>query len=693
VVDPGRILEGLNDAQREAVTTVSGPLAIVAGAGSGKTRVVSHRAAYAVATGAVAERQILLVTFTEKAASEMAERVRGLGLAGVTARTFHSAALAQLRYFWPTRHEGAPLPEVMADKWRIVSPLARALPGGYRFTPSKDLMDEIEWAKSRRLTPQTYELGSGARQPPIPMNLFVRLFRDYERGKGRRGLIDFDDILGLTTDLLEGDREAAQTVRSRYSWFTVDEYQDTTPLQARLLELWLGDRRDICVVGDEDQTIYTFAGASPEHLQGFAERHPGSRVIDLLENYRSSPQVLSLANRLLASAGGVKRLMATLPDGPEPIIRTVGDGEAEVTFIVERVRTLLVEGVPAREMAVLVRLNAQVEPFETAFMRAGIRYQVRGQRFFERREVRTAVRALEHLPEESAGEDLVAAAREAWRDQLGFDPDEELVGREARERHAALSTLLAIVTELAGPVEGSSPGDRSRDAVLAELAGRAEGEAQGDADGVELLTLHRAKGLEWEAVFIPSLEEGLLPVSQAGDDQEALAEERRLLYVGITRARRHLTLSWARQRPSATGRPQTRTMSRFLRSLGGSATRMAPDRGNGSGGARAARSTGGHPSTIAPDGADAALLDALRAWRRQRSAHDAVPAYVVATDATLAAIAVRRPRSERDLLSVPGIGPAKVAKYGVEILAIVEGRAQAGGTSGRTSASMRPTCS
>lgn len=673
MIDLERILAGLNDAQREGVTTVSGPLAIVAGAGSGKTRVVSHRAAFAVATGVVPERQILLVTFTERAASEMAERVRGLGLARVTARTFHSAALAQLRHFWPTRHEGAPLPEVMADKWRIVSPLARALPGGYRFTPSKDLMDEIEWAKSRRLTPQTYEQGSGDRQPPIPMNLFVRLFRDYERGKGRRGLIDFDDILGLTVDLLEVDEEAAQAVRSRYTWFTVDEYQDTTPLQAQLLELWLGNRRDLCVVGDDDQTIYTFAGATSEHLRRFAADHPGARVIDLLENYRSSPQVLSLANRLLASGGGSKRLVAILPDGPEPIIRAVSDGEAEVAFIVEHVRDLLAHDIPAREIAVLVRLNAQVEPFEAAFARARIPYQVRGQRFFERREVRTAIRALERLPEELAGEDLVAASRGVWRDQLGFDPDDVPDerdaggGREARERHAALSMLLTIVTELTGPRDGGSPDSGSRDAVLAELAGRADGEAQGDADGVELLTLHRAKGLEWDAVFIPSLEEGLLPVSQAGDDEDALAEERRLLYVGITRARRHLALSWARQRLSATGRLQTRTMSRFLRPLGGAPQRSSVVRSR-----RAAWSTGRDGSTHGLDGVDVELLDALKAWRRQRSSEDSVPAYVVATDATLAAIAERRPGSESELLSVPGIGPAKVAKYGEAMLAVVE---------------------
>ena len=248
-----RILAGLNDEQRRAVETTAGPVAIIAGAGSGKTRVVSHRTAYAVATGVVPESQVLLLTFTEKAAAEMAARVRSLGLGRVAARTFHSAALAQLRHFWPSRHDGAELPEVLADKWRIVTPLARSLPGGYRFTPTKDLMDEIEWAKSRRIGPSDYLVRAVGRTPPTTPDLFVRLFGDYERIKRRRGLVDFDDILGLTVELLENDGEAALAVRSRYSWFTVDEYQDTTPLQARLLELWLGERRDICVVGDEDQ--------------------------------------------------------------------------------------------------------------------------------------------------------------------------------------------------------------------------------------------------------------------------------------------------------------------------------------------------------------------------------------------------------------------------------------------------------
>jgi DNA helicase-2/ATP-dependent DNA helicase PcrA len=679
LADPGRLLDGLNDAQRAAVTTVSGPLAIVAGAGSGKTRVVSHRAGYAVAIGAVDERQVLLLAFTEKAAAEMAERVRGLGLSRVSARTFHSAALAQLRYFWPLRRGGAPLPDVMADKWRIVAPLARALPGGYRFTPSKDLMDEIEWARSRGLTPQTYEQGSGDRQPPIPMNLFVRLFRDYERAKVRRGLIDFDDILAHTIDLLETDGEAAQTVHSRYSWFTVDEYQDTTPSQAHLLELWLGDRRDLCVVGDEHQTIYGFAGASPEHLRGFSARYPDARVIDLLVNYRSSPQILRLADRLLASAGEARRLVATQPDGPEPSIRVLADGEAEVVFVVDQVRHLLDGGVAPCEIAILVRLNAQVEPFEAAFRRAGIPFRVRGQGFFERHEVRMALRSLERLPPRLEGRALVEAVLMAWREQLGFDPDTQPEGREARERAAALSSLLALVTQLATlPVTAASPSGTSRDAVLSELALRAGAEAQGEGDGVELLTLHRAKGLEWDAVLIPSLEEGLLPVSHvADDDDEGLAEERRLLYVGITRARRYLALSWARHRPSATGKPQMRTMSRFLRPLGGIATGARggladPVR------VRTTASAGRRALAVTPLDADATLLDSLRAWRRERAVADAVPAYVVATDATLRAIAERLPRDERDLLAVPGIGPARAARYGDQILAIVGGQTARG---------------
>ncbi len=660
--DTERILDGLNDEQRAAVTTASGQVAIIAGAGSGKTRVVSHRTAYAVATEVVPESQVLLVTFTEKAAGEMAARVRGLGLGRVAARTFHSAALAQLRYFWPSRHDGAELPEVLADKWRIVAPLARSLPGGYRFTPTKDLMDEIEWAKSRRITPSTYISRAVGRTPPTTPDLFVRLFRDYERAKERRGLIDFDDILGYTVELLETDDEAAFAVRSRYSWFTVDEYQDTTPLQARLLELWLGERRDICVVGDEDQTIYTFAGATPEHLTGFERRYPGATVLPLLTNYRSSPQVLALANKLLASTDSDKQLVATQGEGPEPAVRSFASAAEEEAWIVARVKALVGEGVPANEIAVLLRLNAQTAGFESAFAREGIPYQLRGKRFFERREVQAAVRGLERVPDDVAGEDLMSAVRAAWDRQLGFDPDEEPEGREARERHATLSTLLSIVSQLALEGDGAD-----RDAVATALAERAERERADDAGGVELLTLHRAKGLEWDAVFIPMLEEGSLPVSQAGDSETQLAEERRLLYVGITRARRQLSLSWASQRLSATGKSGSRKPSRFLAALGVAPAVVAASRP----GPRERQPAGAARARLSAD--DAVLFDALRAWRLEQAREEKVSPFIVAYDTVIAEIAERRPANERELLAVAGIGPGKVEKYGADILAIVAG--------------------
>ena len=321
-LDAETLIADLDPEQREAVLATSGPVAILAGAGSGKTRVISRRTAYAIATDVVPPDQVLVVTFTDKAAGEMVDRLRGLGLPGVTARTFHAHALSQLRHFWPSRHDGAPLPELLDSKLPIIGRLARQLPGHYRFTPAKDLADEIEWAKSRRIAPRAYEreaAGAG-REPPIPVDLFVRTFEGYERAKARAGRIDFDDLLVETARLLETDEEAASIVRARKGWFSVDEYQDTSPLQERLLELWLGDRRDLCVVGDEDQTIYSFTGASSGFLTSFAARWPGAREIALVRNYRSSPQVLALANRLLAGEGRAKRLVATRGDGPEPAI-------------------------------------------------------------------------------------------------------------------------------------------------------------------------------------------------------------------------------------------------------------------------------------------------------------------------------------------------------------------------------------
>jgi DNA helicase-2/ATP-dependent DNA helicase PcrA len=673
--DPEALLVGLDPAQVEAVRITSGPLVIHAGAGSGKTRVLSHRVAYAVATDAVDPRRVLVVTFTDKAAGEMVGRLEALGLGGVAARTFHAAALAQLRYFWPQRHGGDPVPAVLDSKIPIVGRLARALPGGYRFTTAKDLADEIEWAKSRRLRPATYASDAADRTPPIPVELFVRLWADYEREKDRAGRLDFDDMLTRTVDLFEEDPAAAETVRARYGWFSVDEYQDTNPLQQRLLELWLGDRDDLCVVGDEDQTIYTFAGATSGFLTGFATRFPAARQVTLDRNYRSSPEILALANRLLAAEGRRKRLVATQPSGPKPTIRRCADGDAELTLLVATIRRLLQEGVPPTEIAVLVRMNAQVPPIEAALTKAGIAFRVRGQRFFERPEVRSALRLLRGLPTGARGAKAVDALEVRLRADLGFDPDGDDTGAEARERTASLALVLEIAREaVAGHARVGAAAEVDGRALLAEFEARAAAEAQGSADGVNLLTLHRAKGLEWDAVVLPGLEEGTLPIRQAADDLDALAEERRLLYVGLTRARRHLAVSWAGRRVGPGDREAQRRPSRFLRALevggvAGAGAAVGPSR------IRKARVTIMTGAPIAPVSGgrptDEPLMADLRAWRSAHARADGVPAYVVAGDTLLAAIVEQRPGSIAALRRVRGIGPAKLDRYGDEILAIL----------------------
>jgi DNA helicase-2/ATP-dependent DNA helicase PcrA len=668
--DADRLLDDLNAAQREAVLATSGPVAILAGAGTGKTRVISRRTAYAIATEVVSADQVLVVTFTDKAAGEMVERLAGLGLPGVVARTFHAHALSQLRFFWPSRHGGEPLPALLDSKAALLSRIGRGLPGHYKFTPLRDLATEIEWAKARGIDPAGYEAaiaaGPGTRTPPIPADLMRRVFADYERAKTRAGRIDFDDLLAETIALLETDEEAAGIIRARKTWFSVDEYQDTNPHQQRLLELWAGDRDDICVVGDEDQTIYTFTGASSAYLTGFASRHPGARTIALTENYRSTPQVLGLANRLLAADGRTKSLTATRPDGPLPSIDGYADGAVELTALVRRIRGLLAAGsgerVEPAEIAVLVRMNAQLPPIEDALTRAGIAYQVRGVRFYARPEVVAAVGLIDGVDGDVRGRGLATALRARFRDELGHESGDAAKstdgprGDEARERAAALETILAIVDEVvrADPAATAA-------IVRDELDRRAAHERSGSADGVNLLTYHRAKGLEWDAVFLPMLEDGNLPIRQSFDDEAALAEERRLLYVGITRARRELHLSWADRRETR-GRETRRIRSRFLAGLAPAAARPVFGRADGS---------GRPPARPKQQPGDDPLFDALRAWRSEQARGEGKPAYVVAADATLASIAAARPGSLTALERVPGIGPAKLDRYGAEILAIV----------------------
>jgi DNA helicase-2/ATP-dependent DNA helicase PcrA len=599
------------------------------------------------------------VTFTDKAATEMRERLAALGFPGVQAKTFHAAAFRQLRFFW-SRLSDARLPEVLGSKAPLLAPLQRSLPGGYKFTAIKDLADELEWAKARRLDPSSYQetIEAMGRTPPIPGDLFAGVFRRYERAKERAGRIDYEDMLVRMLEGFESREDVAEEFRGQYRWFSVDEYQDTNPLQQALLEAWLGERRDLAVVGDEDQTIYTFTGATSEYLTGFSRRFPEAQVVRLEDNYRSSPEVLALANRLLAATPGRrpaagKRLVATRPSGPEPTVAAFENAEREVRAVVAEVGRLAGAGVDPDEVAVLVRTNAQIPPFEEALAAAGIRYQVRGELFFRRTEVLRAIGVLRSRTARSAGGGLVDALEGIWFERFGFRRDEEPDGEEARQRHASLVTLLGIA-ERVGDEAGIA-------GFLEEMGRRAAQEAEGTGGGVNLLTYHRAKGLEFDAVLLPAVEEGLLPIRQASTPPE-VAEERRLLYVGLTRARVHLWLSWAARRAGASGREQSRKPSRFLDDL------VPPGAGRVRPRAVASGMTKTGRASVRADGP---LAEQLRAWRRKRAEADGVPAYVVFNDRTLAALSERQPRSRGELLAVEGIGPSKLDKYGDELLALL----------------------
>ncbi|AKT51398.1 ATP-dependent DNA helicase UvrD2 [Arsenicicoccus sp. oral taxon 190] len=697
---PDEILAALDPEQRAVAERPTGPMCVLAGAGTGKTRAITHRIAYGVRSGVYVPQRVLAVTFTARAAGEMRTRLRDLGAAGVQARTFHAAALRQLHYFWP-RAIGGAAPEVMPHKAGAVAEAGARLHLQLDRPAIRDLAAEVEWAKVSLLTPESYPAAARhARRDPAGLDptAMARLLQAYEEVKGERGVIDFEDVLLVMAGILDEHPAIAREVRGQYRHFVVDEYQDVNALQQRLLDLWVGDRQDVCVVGDAAQTIYSFTGASPAHLLGFSARYPEAAVVKLVRNYRSTPQIVGLANVMLraqgqSGRGGVSRalvqLQAQAGDGPAPELTRYDDDQAEARGVAAAIKRQLAEGTPAAEIAVLFRTNAQSEAVESALAEEQIPYLVRGgERFFSRREVRDAMLLLRG---QARGDDGSVPLGQLVRDVLagvGWTTEAPASGGATRERWESLQALVALADDLvAAQPEARLP------ELVADLGERAAAQHAPTVQGVTLASLHSAKGLEWDVVHLLGCSDGLLPISMA-EGWEAIEEERRLLYVGLTRARRRLSLSWAASRN--VGGRASRRPSRFLddaASVLGEGARSAPRRASGAAGGRQRSLTVARPAhcrvcgtelTTAserktgrcgdcPPTYDEAVFESLRTWRKGAAAAASVPAYVVFTDATLTAIAERRPDDLGALASVSGVGARKLSLYGEPVLAILRG--------------------
>ncbi|TDC63226.1 ATP-dependent DNA helicase UvrD2 [Actinomadura sp. GC306] len=683
------VLEGLDPEQRAVAEAVKGPVCVLAGAGTGKTRAITHRIAYATLTGVVTPQRVLAVTFTTRAAGELRSRLRQLGAPGVQARTFHAAALRQLTYFWPRVVGGEP-PRIIDSKIALVADAAKACRLALGRTELRDVASEIEWAKVTQHRPEDYPaaVARAGRRPPAEVVDVARVYAMYEQLRRERNLLDFEGMLELTAAVLTEHREVANQVREQYRYFVVDEFQDVNPLQKMLLDTWLGDRDDLCVVGDPNQTIYSFTGASPAHLLDFTRDHPDAKVIQLVRDYRSTPQVVRLANGVIGQArgeGAIRsglELVAQRDQGPEPVFNEYDDEVAEADDAARRARKLIEEGVPAREIAILYRINAQSETYESALAAAGVPYVLRGaERFFERPEVKQAVYMLRAATRaggdaETDGMGLIQTVRHVLSGAGFSDRPPEGAGA-ARARWESLAALAQLAEDMAAdnPVAGLPE-------FVAELEERAAAQHAPPLEGVTLASLHAAKGLEWDAVFLVGLVEGTLPIIYA-ETPAQIEEERRLLYVGVTRARVHLSLSWALSR--SPGGARHRRPSRFLGGLTGKTTTHTPARAD-----RTKRRTAkgplpcrvcGRPLTAAverklgrcedcPSELNEELLIALKEWRARVSAEQKIPAYVVFTDATLQAIAEHGPESMEDLARIPGVGKVKLDKYGEAVLGL-----------------------
>ena len=533
------ILEALDNEQRAVALATRGPVCVIAGAGTGKTRAITHRIAYAAAIGTMDPHKVLALTFTARAAGEMRTRLRSLGVPSVAARTIHAAALKQLTFFWPQVFGGR-TPDLLTTKSGFLTEaIKRAQLQGELSITSRDLLrdiaTEIEWAKVSQVAPSDYLSESQKRtvKPRINPEQLAKVYTAYESVKHQERAIDFEDVLLLTTAMIEEEREVRERVQDQYRFFTVDEYQDISPLQQRLINAWLGSREELCVVGDPAQTIYSFAGATPVFLNSFTQRFPEAEVVRLTTGYRSTPEIIFTANSILRKGAMGNELVAINDHGSKPTITAYNDESSEIAGIVRDITKLISEGTPAQEIAVLARTNNQLNGLEKAMNSAGLPYQVRNtERFFDRKEVRDflkQVRTASVIPTEGV----------IWLDELRTLAQPFLTGGAID----GIAALLHLAREL-DTDSGFTP--KNLRAYLREVEDRVQQNNPPTMPVTTLATLHAAKGLEWERVFLMGVSDGILPLenNSTTGDQASIDEERRLFYVGITRAKSDLRLSY-----------------------------------------------------------------------------------------------------------------------------------------------------
>ena len=537
-MNPDDLLDALDDQQREAAMALVGPVCVLAGAGTGKTRTVTHRIAYGIAKGYFAANRVMALTYTNRAAGELRSRLRSLGIPGVTVRTFHAAALSQLEYFWP-QYAGVPAPRVLESKSKLLAQICEEKRVQFDSGILRDLAAEIEW---RKFTVRSLEEYADvvANRPAIQgispaANLEIQAA--YEDAKVKAGRLDWEDVLVLTLGLLRAEPRALAHVQQQYRFYTVDEYQDISPLQHALLDVWLGSHNDLCVVGDPNQTIYSFTGASSEFLRGFSSRYEDATVVQLTRNYRSTAQIIACANRLARQESGVDPLESVAGGGRAPALMPFANPAEEAKAVAAQIAAKVRAGAKASEIAILYRVNGQSETFENALAEHGIEVQVRGgERFFSRPEIQQAIRAMRAEASVELDKPLFQRVSDIVR-ALGWQSVAPDGAGSARDKWESLNALVQIVDEL--------PDGSNLHAFVNELDERARSQHEPTRSAVTLSTIHAAKGLEWDDVYLVGANEGYLPISYAKTDSE-IAEERRLFYVGITRAKTHLWVSWNR---------------------------------------------------------------------------------------------------------------------------------------------------